>query len=81
MNYEQYKKQSFDNLIQIQEKFKETFEIDSYANWVLVKTQDGKEGYIHKGRIKSPKSGDFGDQGCLNNPSICFRTASLGETL
>lgn len=33
MNYEQYNRQSFDNLIQIQEKFKETFEIDSYANW------------------------------------------------
>ncbi|AZA98523.1 hypothetical protein EG359_02385 [Chryseobacterium joostei] len=33
MNYEKYNKQSFDNLIQIQEKFKETFEIDSYANW------------------------------------------------
>lgn len=33
MNYEQYNRQSFDNLIQIQEKFKEAFEIDSYVNW------------------------------------------------
>ncbi|MDR6528926.1 hypothetical protein J2787_004365 [Chryseobacterium rhizosphaerae] len=33
MNYEEYSKQSFNNLVKVQEKFKEAFEIDSYANW------------------------------------------------
>ncbi|WP_419487726.1 hypothetical protein [Chryseobacterium bernardetii] len=42
MDYEQYNKQSFD--------------IASHVDWFLVKTKEGKEGYIHKSRIKSPKS-------------------------
>ncbi|MBP2615846.1 SH3 domain-containing protein [Chryseobacterium jejuense] len=30
--------------------------LDNTGDWFLVKTKEGKEGYIHKSRIKSPKS-------------------------
>jgi hypothetical protein len=33
MDYEEYSKQRLDNLVQIQDKFKEIYKIDSYANW------------------------------------------------